>query len=208
MEESRASSTECQLRYRIHSGRQAAAHGYSSSSSSVNSGTQRQQKDAAVECALRIFRLCVRTPSSFAKGSATPTRSAVYDGFTAADRQRKETSSPCATNLADWTLHGCHSGVPGCAADCQESGTPALLQLAVTAVADRRLRANQKEARPEPPSDLHRVDQCPCQSDTEFDCGAGRCIDSRLRCNGYANCPDVEDEGRRTVLAGAAGLAM
>uniref|UniRef100_A0A1I8F6R8 EGF-like domain-containing protein n=1 Tax=Macrostomum lignano TaxID=282301 RepID=A0A1I8F6R8_9PLAT len=46
----------------------------------------------------------------------------------------------------------------------------------------------------------------PCQSDTEFDCGAGRCIDSRLRCNGYANCPTSRTK-EATVLAGAP-LAM
>ncbi|PAA86763.1 hypothetical protein BOX15_Mlig023619g2 [Macrostomum lignano] len=33
-----------------------------------------------------------------------------------------------------------------------------------------------------------------CQEATEFECGEGQCIDSRLVCNSHINCPDGRDE--------------
>uniref|UniRef100_A0A1I8FAV7 MAM domain-containing protein n=1 Tax=Macrostomum lignano TaxID=282301 RepID=A0A1I8FAV7_9PLAT len=165
--------TECQLRYRIHSGRQQLL---TQQAVRVNSGTQRARRTLR-SSALRIFRLCVRTPSSFAKASCHANSISVYDGFTAADRQRKD-FQPVCDNLADWTLMAATRRLVVRLTAKNLEHLP-LLQLAVTAV---------------------RIG--PCQSDTEFDCGAGRCIDSRLRATA-TRIVRTSRTKEATVLAGA-----
>uniref|UniRef100_A0A1I8FBL6 Transposase n=1 Tax=Macrostomum lignano TaxID=282301 RepID=A0A1I8FBL6_9PLAT len=71
--------TECQLRYRIHSGRQQLLTSKQFGSILAPSA----QKDAAVEC--------------------TADFSALREDTKAADRQRKD-FQPVCDNLADWTL--------------------------------------------------------------------------------------------------------
>uniref|UniRef100_A0A1I8IXF4 CUB domain-containing protein n=1 Tax=Macrostomum lignano TaxID=282301 RepID=A0A1I8IXF4_9PLAT len=181
-----AAADKCQLRYRIHSGRQQLLTSKQFGSILAPSA----QKDAAVECTADFSALredtkllvSIATAQFLREGQCHANSISVYDGFTAADRQRKD-FQPVCDNLADWTLMAATRRLVVRLTAKNLEHLP-LLQLAVTAV---------------------RIG--PCQSDTEFDCGAGRCIDSRLRCNGYANCPDVEDEGSDCPGRGAVGDA-
>uniref|UniRef100_A0A1I8F4F3 CUB domain-containing protein n=1 Tax=Macrostomum lignano TaxID=282301 RepID=A0A1I8F4F3_9PLAT len=183
-----AAADKCLLRYRIHSGRQQLLTSKQFGSILAPSA----QKDAAVECTADFSALredtkllvSIATAQFLREGQCHANSISVYDGFTAADRQRKD-FQPVCDNLAGWTLMAATRRLVVRLTAKNLEHLP-LLQLAVTAV---------------------RIG--PCQSDTEFDCGAGRCIDSRLRvCNGYANCPDVEDEGSDCPGRGAAGDAQ
>uniref|UniRef100_A0A1I8FJV1 CUB domain-containing protein n=1 Tax=Macrostomum lignano TaxID=282301 RepID=A0A1I8FJV1_9PLAT len=169
----RATMGKCQLRYRIHS----AGSSCSPASSSGQFLAPSAQKDAAVECTADFSALREDTKAAVSIATAQFLREGqcqrqldlrvrrLHSG-----RQQRKDFQPVCDNLADWTLMAATARLV--VRLTAKSGTPAPAAAGRHGCADRS-----------------------CQSDTEFDCGAGRCIDSRLRCNGYANCPDVEDEG-------------
>uniref|UniRef100_A0A1I8FFX6 SAC domain-containing protein n=1 Tax=Macrostomum lignano TaxID=282301 RepID=A0A1I8FFX6_9PLAT len=102
-----AAADKCQLRYRIHSGRQQLLTSKQFGSILAPSA----QKDAAVECTADFSALredtkllvSIATAQFLREGQCHANSISVYDGFTAADRQRKD-FQPVCDNLADWTL--------------------------------------------------------------------------------------------------------
>uniref|UniRef100_A0A1I8IW01 CUB domain-containing protein n=1 Tax=Macrostomum lignano TaxID=282301 RepID=A0A1I8IW01_9PLAT len=145
-----AAADKCQLRYRIHSGRQQLLTSKQFGSILAPSA----QKDAAVECTADFSALredtkllvSIATAQFLREGQCHANSISVYDGFTAADRQRKD-FQPVCDNLADWTLMAATRRLVVRLTAKNLEHLP-LLQLAVTAVRDRPAKESSVQTKP------------------------------------------------------------